>query len=539
MATAAERKTLSMGTLPIVSTNTSLSPRAVYVSRHPFRNGLITRVNLPLHFLCATEAISAKETEPRDELENDTHAPLHGQAPADLHMPWYHRTWRLHGASQRGPQLGLGFLMVQAVMFVMNLCSQHPLPLPTSALWHSVLRWAAVPPRAAYNAFRWLRGRQQKQAQDGCTLNCAMATLRGVPARLKRRRAAKREHNVTRALERKTEGFAADHDFDSVAAIKLFKEAARLNPMDPEPILMLSKCLSDRVFEKDIFGTRQAKRLAAQAVRISKKTVRRHPDLCLAHVAHGTNLGRLAMFSENRERVKIAGNVREEALRALEIEPENDLAIHILGRWELEMASLGPLTRSLAKMLYGDLGQGCMHRAAKLFQDAAEKNPERLIHRVCLAKCHLKNGQKESAKKELLLAMKLQVDDVNAKCERQDGEEMLKKHWNITAPPPPPLVKKKQPSVDLSCLSLDKISELAAPAVHQIPVISQVALRRLSNTASSLSHTACTLSHTASNFSHSITAAASSSSLYQSCASLSHYAGDTLITAGAAAGTVA
>lgn len=44
-----------------------------------------------------------------------------------------------------------------------------------------------------------------------------------------------------------------------------------------------------------------------------------------------------AMFSENRERVKIAGNVREEALRALEIEPENDLAIHILGRWELEM----------------------------------------------------------------------------------------------------------------------------------------------------------------------------------------------------------
>lgn len=76
MATAAERKTLSMGTLPIVSTNTSLSPRAVYVSRHPFRNGLITRVNLPLHFLCATEAISAKETEPRDELENDTHAPL-------------------------------------------------------------------------------------------------------------------------------------------------------------------------------------------------------------------------------------------------------------------------------------------------------------------------------------------------------------------------------------------------------------------------------------------------------------------------------
>lgn len=75
-------------------------------------------------------------------------------------------------------------------------------------------------------------------------------------------------------------------------------------------------------------------------------------------------------------------------------------------------ASLGPLTRSLAKMLYGDLGQGCMHRAAKLFQDAAEKNPERLIHRVCLAKCHLKNGQKESAKKELLLAMKLQVSGV-------------------------------------------------------------------------------------------------------------------------------
>jgi hypothetical protein len=179
------------------------------------------------------------------------------------------------------------------------------------------------------------------------------------------------------------------------------------------------------------------------------------------------------------------------------------------------MAGLGAVTRAFAKMLYGDLGSGCNHRAAQCFRDAAAQEPLKLIHKVrlplcaslcllsptlcvspclphralprclshcashclplflslchplrlhhrvshcvshrvshrvshcvshctsltgprtasllhqvCLAKCLLKTGQKEEAKAQLLMAMKLKVDDVNALCERKDGVELLRK----------------------------------------------------------------------------------------------------------------
>jgi hypothetical protein len=214
---------------------------------------------------------------------------------------------------------------------------------------------------------------------------------------------------------------------NTVGAIELLRKAKRLDPLDPETPLFLSKCLSDRVFEPQLFGTNAAKKLAQQAVNLSRRVMHKNPDLPLAHVAYATNCGRLTMFCDNKERVRIAGDVRASALRALELQPGDDLALHVLGRWEMEMAGLGAVTRAFAKMLYGDLGNGCNHRAATCFRDAAAAQPAKLIHKVCLAKCLLKTGQREEAKAQLLMAMRLKVDDVNALCERKDGVELLRK----------------------------------------------------------------------------------------------------------------
>ena len=212
-----------------------------------------------------------------------------------------------------------------------------------------------------------------------------------------------------------------------MGAIELLRKAKRLDPLDPEAPLFLSKCLSDRVFEPQLFGTNAAKKLAQQAVNLSRRVMHKNPDLPLAHVAYATNCGRLTMFCDNKERVRIAGDVRASALRALQLQPGDDLALHVLGRWEMEMAGLGAVTRAFAKMLYGDLGNGCNHRAATCFRDAAAAQPAKLIHKVCLAKCLLKTGQREEAKAQLLIAMRLKVDDVNALCERKDGVELLRK----------------------------------------------------------------------------------------------------------------
>jgi tetratricopeptide (TPR) repeat protein len=302
-------------------------------------------------------------------------------------------------------------------------------------------RFVTSPPRLLYRGLKWLRGEGQRFSAEG------------FPLKVRKARQQRRERNVAKAKELKDLAMERVKQCDSRAAVKLFQQAARLDSTDKEIPLHLSKSMSDRVFEPELWGSWRAKRLAAKAVRISKKALQKHPDASLAHVCHATNLGRLSMFSENRDKVRMAGEIRERAMTALELDPNDDLAHHVLGRWEFEMAGLGPMVRAFAKMLFGDLGQGDYQRARGCFEKAAELAPNRLIHHLMLAKVCLKTGDKQLALESLQRAMKLPVDDMCAKCERKDGVEMMKKHWGITAPESPPVGQPLEPLEQRSLVS--------------------------------------------------------------------------------------
>lgn len=58
----------------------------------------------------------------------------------------------------------------------------------------------------------------------------------------------------------------------------------------------------------------------------------------LAHIAVCVSKGRLAMFSDNKTKVKLAKEAEDSAKEALRIDPNSDLAHHLMGRWNFEMA---------------------------------------------------------------------------------------------------------------------------------------------------------------------------------------------------------
>ena len=51
--------------------------------------------------------------------------------------------------------------------------------------------------------------------------------------------------------------------------------------------------------------------------------------------------------------VRLAHDARLEAVRALELEPCNDLSHHLMGRWHFEMASLNMVVRTVIRVMYG------------------------------------------------------------------------------------------------------------------------------------------------------------------------------------------
>lgn len=73
----------------------------------------------------------------------------------------------------------------------------------------------------------------------------------------------------------------------------------------------------------------------------------------LPHIAACISLGRLALLSDNRTKVSLARDARQEAVTALALEPSSDLAHHLMGRWHTEMANLNMVVRTLVRVMYG------------------------------------------------------------------------------------------------------------------------------------------------------------------------------------------
>ena len=148
----------------------------------------------------------------------------------------------------------------------------------------------------------------------------------------------------------------------------------------------------------------------------------------------------------------LSRSITERCEEAIRLDPESDLAMHVLGRYEHQMAMLGRIVRLLVRAVYGgSLSPGTLENAEALFRRAIAVAPTRLIHRVELGKLLVDVNRKPEALVELQLAVTLPREDINSEHERRDAVELLLKHWGIKAevptfqdPPPAPAPRQRR-----------------------------------------------------------------------------------------------
>ena len=75
----------------------------------------------------------------------------------------------------------------------------------------------------------------------------------------------------------------------------------------------------------------QARAISREAADISAAAIALRPAHADAHLAMGAALGRLAMWSDNREKVDLSRAIKESCDEALRLDPANDIAMHVLG----------------------------------------------------------------------------------------------------------------------------------------------------------------------------------------------------------------
>ena len=102
-------------------------------------------------------------------------------------------------------------------------------------------------------------------------------------------------------------------------------------------------------------------------------------------------MGRASLSMGKKERIRRARVIRDEALRAIAIDPRHDGAYHILGRWNAEIMRLSGLSRFFAKRFLGAgiFGKASWDAAISNMEKAVELDPGRIYHRLELAEIYV------------------------------------------------------------------------------------------------------------------------------------------------------
>ncbi len=210
------------------------------------------------------------------------------------------------------------------------------------------------------------------------------------------------------------DALAAEARFDSQTALDLFRQADAARPNDPVILQKLSRQSSDLTLDTPDLA--EKKRLCTEALAYAQRAVTLRPDDPVNVLSLAICYGKLATYADTRTKLEYSRLVKDHAEQALALAPRYDYAHHVLGRWNYEVATLGPATRFIVKIIYGGLPAASTAEAVRQLQLATELSPELPAHRVELGFALLADGQRDAAKKTFEQAL------VMPQREKYDGE---------------------------------------------------------------------------------------------------------------------
>ena len=143
--------------------------------------------------------------------------------------------------------------------------------------------------------------------------------------------------------------------------------------------------------------------LLGQAQENARRAVRLAPNNVNALFALGMVLGNSALTKGIRDKVRMSNEIRSFALRAVAADSSHDGAQHLLGRWHYEVMRLSGFERFIAKSILGgeEFGKASWSEAQRRLERAVALAPERIYHRLVLARILAARKDKSGAAAEL------------------------------------------------------------------------------------------------------------------------------------------
>lgn len=218
-------------------------------------------------------------------------------------------------------------------------------------------------------------------------------------------------------------GDAEEKQGRTKAALAVFEAAEQLDPKNPTILLRVAKQYSDLV---DATKAREtAEQHARKSLDYSQRALALDPKIAKAHLSLAVAYGKLTDFVANKTKLEYSKIIKDETAKSLELDPTDDFAWYVLGRWHAGVANINGVLRTLATVVYGGMPPASNQEAARCLKKAVELAPQRIMHRAELARLYKTMGKGDLAAKEWQAIVNLPASDSDEESERVAAREAL------------------------------------------------------------------------------------------------------------------
>lgn len=191
------------------------------------------------------------------------------------------------------------------------------------------------------------------------------------------------------------EGDKLEKSLNEKGALEKFQQVIKLQPTNMQALVKCSELCSRVGYRETTQKNRFNYYHAAETY--ASIALKLEPNNSVANCMMAIALGRVSLEKSGKEKVKAAKQIKKYAELAIQYDPANAKAWHVLGRWHYEVSNLGFVEKAAIKVLFGGIPKSSFKDAVTAFEKANQLSPGFVLNYLELARAYRKNSQKEKA----------------------------------------------------------------------------------------------------------------------------------------------
>lgn len=216
---------------------------------------------------------------------------------------------------------------------------------------------------------------------------------------------------------------SAERRGDVAKAAAIYDVARHAGTNDAPNLCVLARRYCDLSSLASSAGVQKG--LVARALDCAGRAVALEPGNATAHASVAVCYAKSCAFADIKTELAYSKLFKQEAEKAIALNPKEDVAYYLLGRWNYAIANVGFFSRTYVRMIYGGFPKASLADSVLYFKKACELAPNRILYHAGLATAYGALGEKKLQLAELQACCSLKPSDPEDAKARADAEKQL------------------------------------------------------------------------------------------------------------------